>query len=207
MRRSSTSSTRCSISTPSGSRLQPHPGAPIGLLNYLLSSHVWRQDHNGFSHQILRVHRPRGQQEGAEVIRVYLPPDANCPLSVTDHLRRSRDYINASSRQATLAAMADHGPGRQALHRRAVDPGNGRVTTREASRTSSWPAVGDVPTRSASPWLRRHMPELKVRVVNIVNPDDRSSRGRSTRTASRTRNSTRSSPGRSRSSSPSTIRG
>ena len=66
---------------------------PIGSLNYLLSSHVWRQDHNGFSHQdpgfIDHVVNKK-----ADVIRVYLPPDANCLLSVTDHCLRSRNYIN-----------------------------------------------------------------------------------------------------------------
>jgi xylulose-5-phosphate/fructose-6-phosphate phosphoketolase len=66
---------------------------PIGSLNYLLSSHVWRQDHNGFSHQdpgfIDHVVNKK-----AEVIRVYLPPDANCLLSVTDHCLRSRNYVN-----------------------------------------------------------------------------------------------------------------
>ena len=66
---------------------------PIGSLNYLLSSHVWRQDHNGFSHQdpgfIDHVVNKK-----AEVVRVYLPPDANCLLSVTDHCLRSRNYVN-----------------------------------------------------------------------------------------------------------------
>jgi xylulose-5-phosphate/fructose-6-phosphate phosphoketolase len=61
---------------------------PIASLNYLLSSHVWRQDHNGFSTRT-RLHRPRRQQEG-RVVRVYLPPDANCLLSVADHCLRSR---------------------------------------------------------------------------------------------------------------------
>ncbi len=66
---------------------------PIGSLNYLLSSHVWRQDHNGFSHQdpgfIDHVANKK-----AEVVRIYLPPDANCLLSVTDHCLRSRNYVN-----------------------------------------------------------------------------------------------------------------
>ena len=66
---------------------------PIASLNYLLSSHVWRQDHNGFSHQdpgfIDHVVNKK-----AEVVRVYLPPDANCLLSVTDHCLRSRNYVN-----------------------------------------------------------------------------------------------------------------
>ena len=66
---------------------------PIASLNYLLSSHVWRQDHNGFSHQdpgfIDHVVNKK-----AEIVRVYLPPDANCLLSVADHCLRSRDYVN-----------------------------------------------------------------------------------------------------------------
>jgi xylulose-5-phosphate/fructose-6-phosphate phosphoketolase len=66
---------------------------PVASLNYLLTSHVWRQDHNGFSHQdpgfIDHVVNKK-----AEVIRVYLPPDANCLLAVTDHCLRSRDYVN-----------------------------------------------------------------------------------------------------------------
>ena len=88
---------------------------PIASLNYLLSSHVWRQDHNGFSHQdpgfIDHVLNKK-----AEVVRVYLPPDANCLLSVTDHCLRSRNYVNVDRRgQTTGAAMADHGTGGQAL--------------------------------------------------------------------------------------------
>ena len=67
--------------------------APLPSLNYLLSSHVWRQDHNGFSHQdpgfIDHV-----MNKKAEIVRVYLPPDANCLLSVADHCLRSRHYVN-----------------------------------------------------------------------------------------------------------------
>jgi hypothetical protein len=89
---------------------------PIASLNYLLSSHVWRQDHNGFSHQdpgfIDHVVNKK-----AEVVRVYLPPDANCLLSVTDHCLRSRNYVNVVvAGQAAGAAVAHHGPGGHALH-------------------------------------------------------------------------------------------
>ena len=66
---------------------------PIASLNYLLSSHVWRQDHNGFSHQDPGFIDHVVNKE-AEVVRVYLPPDANCLLSVTDHCLRSRNYVN-----------------------------------------------------------------------------------------------------------------
>ena len=89
---------------------------PIASLNYLLSSHVWRQDHNGFSHQdpgfIDHVVNKK-----AEVVRVYLPPDANCLLSVTDHCLRSRNYVNlVDRRQTARAGLADNGRGHQALH-------------------------------------------------------------------------------------------
>ena len=94
-KRSFTSLIRCLTSTPSGSRWRGDIPwrRPIASLNYLLSSHVWRQDHNGFSHQdpgfIDHVVNKK-----ADIIRVYLPPDANTLLSVTDHCLRSRDYVN-----------------------------------------------------------------------------------------------------------------
>ena len=80
---------------------------PIASLNYLLSSHVWRQDHNGFSHQdpgfIDHVVNKK-----AEIVRVYLPPDANCLLSVADHCLRSRDYVNVivAGKQPALNYLA-----------------------------------------------------------------------------------------------------
>ncbi|HEV3203823.1 MAG TPA: phosphoketolase family protein [Gemmataceae bacterium] len=89
---------------------------PIASLNYLLSSHVWRQDHNGFSHQNPGF-LDHVVNKKAEVIRVYLPPDANTLLSVTDHCLRSRHYVNVIG-QTTSAAMADDGRGRHALHQR-----------------------------------------------------------------------------------------
>jgi xylulose-5-phosphate/fructose-6-phosphate phosphoketolase len=89
---------------------------PLPSLNYLLSSHVWRQDHNGFSHQdpgfIDHVVNKK-----AEIIRVYLPPDANCLLSVMDHCLRSR----GGGREATGAHVARHGRRRAALHPRHRD--------------------------------------------------------------------------------------
>ena len=66
---------------------------PIPSLNYLLSSHVWRQDHNGFSHQDPGF-MDHVANKSADVVRVYLPPDANCLLSVMDHCLRSRHYVN-----------------------------------------------------------------------------------------------------------------
>ena len=104
---------------------------PIASLNYLLSSHVWRQDHNGFSHQdpgfIDHVINKK-----AEVIRVYLPPDANTLLSVTDALPpQSQLRERRRGRETTRSAVADHGPGDQALHRRHRDLGLGQQRSGE----------------------------------------------------------------------------
>ncbi len=98
-------------------------------------SHVWRQDHNGFSHQdpgfIDHVVNKK-----AEVVRVYLPPDANCLLSVTDHCLRSRNYVNVVvAGKQPAPQWLDHGRGDQALHRRARASGNGPATTKAASPT------------------------------------------------------------------------
>jgi len=101
---------RCRATFRGGARLLP---------DYLLSSHVWRQDHNGFSHQdpgfIDHV-----MNKKAGIIRVYLPPDANTLLSVTDHCLRSRNYINVIVAGKTAgAAMVGYGGGHQALYGRA----------------------------------------------------------------------------------------
>ena len=113
---------------------------PIASLNYLLSSHVWRQDHNGFSHQdpgfIDHVVNKK-----AEIVRVYLPPDANCLLSVADHCLRSRDYVNVivAGKQPALdyltmdEAIAHCTRGHRHL-------GVGVATTTARSPTSCWPA-------------------------------------------------------------------
>jgi xylulose-5-phosphate/fructose-6-phosphate phosphoketolase len=144
---------------------------PISSLNYLLSSHVWRQDHNGFSHQdpgfIDHVVNKK-----AEIIRVYLPPDANCLLSVTDHCLRSRDYINV--------VVAGKQPAPQWLTMdEAVKHCTAGLSIWEwaSNDRGSEPDVvmaccGDVPTLetlAAVKLIREHLPELKVRVVNIVN--------------------------------------
>ncbi|MDR3638571.1 MAG: phosphoketolase family protein [Isosphaeraceae bacterium] len=143
---------------------------PIASLNYLLSSHVWRQDHNGFSHQdpgfIDHVVNKK-----AEVIRVYLPPDANCLLSVTDHCLRSRNYINV--------IVAGKQPAPQWLNMdQAVKHCTSGLSIWEwaSNDKGNDPDVvmaccGDVPTLetlAAVDVLRRHLPELKVRVVNVV---------------------------------------
>jgi len=144
---------------------------PIASLNYLLSSHVWRQDHNGFSHQdpgfIDHVVNKK-----AEVVRVYLPPDANCLLSVTNHCLRSRNYINVivagkqpapqwlTMDQAIKHCTAGLGIWEWASNDRGGEPDVVMV------------CCGDVPTLetlAAVELLRRHIPELKIRVINVVN--------------------------------------
>jgi xylulose-5-phosphate/fructose-6-phosphate phosphoketolase len=142
---------------------------PVASLNYLLSSHVWRQDHNGFSHQdpgfIDHVVNKK-----AGVIRVYLPPDANCLLSVADHCLRSRNYVNVivAGKQPELnyLSMTD-----AVLH---CTRGIGIWDW--ASNDDGHPDVvmaccGDVPTLetlAAVDILRFELPALKVRVVNVV---------------------------------------
>jgi len=144
---------------------------PIASLNYLLSSHVWRQDHNGFSHQdpgfIDHVVNKK-----AEVIRVYLPPDANCLLSVTDHCLRSRNYVNvvvAGKQPAPVWLTME-----QAVKHCSAGIG---IWEWASSDKGSEPDIvmaccGDVPTLetlAAVELLRKHFPELKIRVVNVVN--------------------------------------
>jgi xylulose-5-phosphate/fructose-6-phosphate phosphoketolase len=144
---------------------------PIASLNYLLSSHVWRQDHNGFSHQdpgfIDHVVNKK-----AEVVRVYLPPDANCLLSVTDHCLRSRNYINvvvAGKQPApvwlTMDQAIKHCSAGVSIWEWASNDKGGEPDVVMA-------ACGDVPTLetlAAVDLIRQHMPELKVRVINVVN--------------------------------------
>ena len=143
---------------------------PIASLNYLLSSHVWRQDHNGFSHQdpgfIDHVVNKK-----AEVVRVYLPPDANCLLSVTDHCLRSRNYVNvvvAGKQPAPQWLTMD-----QAIKHCTAGIG---IWPWASNDQGGEPDVvmaccGDVPTLetlAAVELLRRHLPEVKVRVINVV---------------------------------------
>ena len=143
---------------------------PIASLNYLLSSHVWRQDHNGFSHQdpgfIDHVVNKK-----ADVIRVYLPPDANTLLSVADHCLRSSNYVNV--------IVAGKQP---ALNYLSIDDAIFHCTRGAgiwdwaSNDESGEPDVvmaccGDIPTLetlAAVALLREHLPELKVRVVNVV---------------------------------------
>jgi xylulose-5-phosphate/fructose-6-phosphate phosphoketolase len=143
---------------------------PIASLNYLLTSHVWRQDHNGFSHQdpgfIDHVVNKK-----ADVVRVYLPPDANTLLSVTDHCLRSRNYVNV--------IVAGKQPALQWLDMEAAiqhcQEGIG-IWGWASNDQGTEPDVvmvcaGDVPTLetlAAVDLLRRHLPDLKIRVVNVV---------------------------------------
>lgn len=143
---------------------------PIASLNYLLTSHVWRQDHNGFSHQdpgfIDHVVNKK-----ADVIRVYFPPDANTLLSVTDHCLRSRNYVNV--------IVAGKQPELQWLNMDAAvkhcTAGIGIWEWASNDKRSVADVVmaccGDVPTieiLAATDILRRKLPKLKVRVINVV---------------------------------------
>jgi xylulose-5-phosphate/fructose-6-phosphate phosphoketolase len=144
--------------------------APIPSLNYLLSSHVWRQDHNGFSHQDpgfidLVVNKK------ADTIRVYLPPDANTLLSVMDHCLRSRNYVNV--------VIAGKQPALQYLDMDAavkhctagIGAWDWASTDRGSEPDVVLAAAGDVPTLevlAAAHLLRQQFPDLRVRVINVV---------------------------------------
>jgi len=143
---------------------------PIASLNYLLTSHVWRQDHNGFSHQdpgfIDHVVNKK-----ADVVRVYLPPDANTLLSVTDHCLRSRNYVNV--------IVAGKQPALQWLDMEsAIEHCTAGIGIWEWASTDNgvepdvvMACCGDVPTLetlAAVDLLRRDLPDLKIRVVNVV---------------------------------------
>src|SRR5258706_5479760 len=143
---------------------------PIASLNYLLTSHVWRQDHNGFTHQdpgfIDHVVNKK-----ADIVRVYLPPDANSLLSVADHCLRSRNYVNV--------IVAGKQPAPQYLSMEAAiehcTSGIGiwdwACTDQGAEPDVVMACAGDVPTLenlAAVDLLRHHLPEIKIRFVNVV---------------------------------------
>ncbi|HEY8319989.1 MAG TPA: phosphoketolase family protein [Amnibacterium sp.] len=142
---------------------------PIASLNYLITSHVWRQDHNGSSHQdpgfVDHVVNKK-----AEIARVYLPPDANCLLSVGDHALRSRQYINVivAGKQEQLDYLT--------MDEAIAHCTRGLGIWEWASTTVNEPdvvlaAAGEIPTMevlAAADLLRQHVPDLKVRVVNVV---------------------------------------
>jgi xylulose-5-phosphate/fructose-6-phosphate phosphoketolase len=143
---------------------------PVASLNYLLTSHAWRQDHNGYSHQgpgfLDTVINKKG-----EVVRIYLPPDANCLLSVADHCLRSRDYVNAivAGKQPELQwldmdAAREHCARGAGVWAWAGNDGGAEPDVILA-------CAGDVPTAEtvAAAWLlRKYLPELKIRMVNVV---------------------------------------
>ena len=144
---------------------------PVASLNYLLSSHVWRQDHNGFSHQdpgfIDHVVNKK-----AEVVRVYLPPDANTLLSVADHCLRSRDYVNVIvAGKQPAARLPDDGRGDRCTAPAALGIWEWASTDGDGEPDVVLGCAGDVPTLetlAAAAILRDRLPELKVRVVNVV---------------------------------------
>ena len=143
---------------------------PIASLNYMLTSHVWRQDHNGFSHQdpgfIDHVANKK-----AEVVRVYLPPDANCLLSVTDHCLRSRQYVNVvvcgkqpAPQWLNMDQAVKHCTAGIGIWEWASNDEGGEPDVVMA-------CAGDVPTLetlAAVDLMRRKLPDLKIRVVNVV---------------------------------------
>ena len=143
---------------------------PIASLNYLLSSHVWRQDHNGFSHQDPGF-LDQVMNKKADIIRVYLPPDANTLLSVTDHCLRSRNYVNVivAGKQPELqwldmdAAIKHCTAGLGIWEWASTDQGGDPDVVMAC--------CGDVPTLetlAAVEILRKNFPDLKTRVINVV---------------------------------------
>ncbi|HEU5121466.1 MAG TPA: phosphoketolase family protein [Candidatus Saccharimonadales bacterium] len=144
--------------------------AKIPSLNYLLTSHVWRQDHNGFTHQDPGFIDHLVNKK-ADVVRIYLPPDANCLLSVMDHCLRSRNYIN-------LAITGKHdSPQWLSMEEAVLHCARGVSIWDWASNDNGeepdvvMACAGDVPTLeilAATSILRSHLPDLKIRVVNVV---------------------------------------
>ncbi|MEU2305945.1 phosphoketolase family protein [Streptomyces misionensis] len=144
--------------------------APVASLNYLLTSHVWRQDHNGFSHQdpgfVDHV-----LNKSPEVVRVYLPPDANTLLSVADHVLRSRDYVNVvvAGKQPCFDWLTMEQASAHCARGAGIWEWAGTENGGEPDVVLA--CAGDVPTQevlAAAQLLRRHLPELGVRVVNVV---------------------------------------
>jgi xylulose-5-phosphate/fructose-6-phosphate phosphoketolase len=143
---------------------------PIASLNYLLASHVWQQDHNGFTHQdpgfIDHVVNKK-----ADIVRVYLPPDANCLLSVADHCLRSRNYVN-------VVIAGKHAlPQWLTMDQAVVHCTEGigiwpwASSDQEGEPDLVMACCGDTPTLevlAATSILRKHLPALKVRVINVV---------------------------------------
>ncbi len=143
---------------------------PIASLNYLLTSHVWRQDHNGFSHQDPGF-LDHVVNKKADIVRVYLPADANCLLSVTDHCLRSRDYINVIvAGKQPAPQWLDRG---QAIAHCTAGVGIWRWASSDDGLEPDvvMACAGDVPTLetlAAVDLLRTHLPDIRIRVVNVV---------------------------------------
>ncbi|HEU4415613.1 MAG TPA: phosphoketolase family protein [Candidatus Angelobacter sp.] len=143
---------------------------PIASLNYLLTSHVWRQDHNGFSHQDPGF-LDNAVNKKPELVRAYFPPDANCLLSVGDHCLRSKNYVNiiVAGKQPELQwldmeSAVKHCKAGIGVWEWASNDGGGEPDAVLA-------CAGDVPTLeilAATSLLRQHLPQLKIRVVNVV---------------------------------------
>jgi xylulose-5-phosphate/fructose-6-phosphate phosphoketolase len=145
---------------------------PISSLNYLLSSHVWRQDHNGFSHQdpgfIDHVVNKK-----AEIVRVYLPPDANCLLSVADHCLRSCDYVNVivAGKQPALDYLTMEEAVAHCTRGIGIWPWASTDNDVVEEPDVVLACAGDIPTLetvAAAALLREHLPDLRVRVINVV---------------------------------------
>ena len=143
---------------------------PISSLNYLLTSHVWRQDHNGFSHQdpgfIDFV-----MNKKADIIRVYLPPDANCLLSVADHCLRSRNYMNVivAGKQPELQWLGMDAAIEHCTQ--GIGVWSWASNDQDAEPDVVMACAGDVPTLetlAAVDLLRQHFPDIKIRVINVV---------------------------------------
>jgi xylulose-5-phosphate/fructose-6-phosphate phosphoketolase len=143
---------------------------PIASLNYLLASHVWRQDHNGFTHQDPGF-IDHACNKKAEIVRVYLPPDANCLLSVMDHCLRSRHYVNivVAGKHAAPQWLDMDAAVRHCAAGIGIWSWAGNDDTSEPDLVMA--AAGDVPTLetlAAVSILRTHLPSLKIRVINVV---------------------------------------
>ena len=143
---------------------------PIASLNYLLTSHVWRQDHNGFSHQDPGFIDQMANKK-PQIVRVYLPPDANCLLSVADHCLRSRNYVNVivAGKQPELQWLDMEA----AIEHCSAGIGIWKWASNDNGQEPDvvMAAAGDVPTleiMAATSLLRQHLPQLKIRVVNVV---------------------------------------
>jgi xylulose-5-phosphate/fructose-6-phosphate phosphoketolase len=143
---------------------------PIASLNYLLTSHVWRQDHNGFSHQDpgfidLVVNKK------ADIVRIYVPPDANTLLSVADHCLRSRNYVNVIIAGKQPALQWLDMPSAIAHCTSGIGIWDWACTDQGTEPDVVMACAGDVPTLetlAAVDLLRRHFPDIKIRVVNIL---------------------------------------